>query len=55
MTMQQLESEMESAYQAKLELATVHAKVMQAIPKLKINFYLEKIRVSLLDDNGYGI
>ena len=54
-SIEQLESDMESTYQAKIELATVHAKVMKAIPKIKIHFNLEKFRVSLVDDTGFGI
>ena len=52
---EQLESDMASTYQAKIDLATVHAKVMKAIPKIRVNFNLEKFRVSLLEKDGFGI
>jgi hypothetical protein len=46
---------MASTYQAGIDLATVHAKVMKAIPKIRVNFNLDKFRLSLIDEEGFGI
>jgi len=37
------------------ELETAREKIKNAIPKLKLNFYLDKFRVSLIDKDGFGI
>jgi hypothetical protein len=38
-----------------MELATIHAKVMKAIPKIKVDFKLRSFRVSLIDKEFYGV
>lgn len=38
-----------------MEIENLHAKLLKAIPKMKLNFFLQKFRVSLIDKEGNGV